>query len=105
VTFLNSHGYKISRISKLNEQEVISLVKEVAASTSVQSRALNSFKVAMLNFDRNLFERTYKDLRGAKDFRTIFHQIFLPLLDEIGILWQTGAIDPVHEHFLAALIK
>ena len=105
VTFLNSHGYKISRISKLNEQEVISLVKEVAASTSVQNRALNSFKIAMLNFDRNLFERTYKDLRETKDFRTIFHQIFLPLLDEIGILWQTGAIDPVHEHFLAALIK
>lgn len=105
VTFLNSHGYKISRISKLNEAEIISLVKEVAASTSVQSRALNAFKIAMLNFDRVLFEQTYKELKETRDFRAIFHQIFLPLLDEIGILWQTAAINPVHEHFLAALIK
>lgn len=105
VAFLNSHGYKISRISKLNGEQVISLVRKVAASTSVQSRALNSFKIAMLNFDRFLFEQTFRELNETRDFRSIFHQILLPLLDEIGILWQTGAINPVHEHFLAALIK
>lgn len=105
VTFLNSHGYKISRISKLTEEQVISLVKDVAASTSVQNRALNSFKVSMLNFDRVMFEETYRELNKTMDFRTIFHQIFLPVLDQIGILWQTAAINPVHEHFLAALIK
>lgn len=105
VTFLNSHGYKISRISRLAGDEVTSLVKEVAASTSEQNRALNSFKIAMLNFDRMLFEKTYRDLNADRDFRAIFHQIFLPLLDEIGILWQTSSINPVHEHFLAGLIK
>lgn len=105
VTFLNSHGYKISRISKLNSEEVISLVKDVAASSSVQNRALNSFKISMLNFDKVLFEETYRDLNESMDFRAIFHQIFLPLLDQIGILWQTAAINPVHEHFLAALVK
>lgn len=105
VTFLNSNGYKISRISKLTDEEIISLVKNVAASSSVQSRALNSFKVAMLNFDVAMFENTYRELNKAMDFREIFHQIFLPVLDQIGILWQTASINPVHEHFIAALIK
>ncbi|HSP40835.1 MAG TPA: MerR family transcriptional regulator [Gillisia sp.] len=105
VTFLNGHGYKISRISKLSDDEIIDLVKSVAATKSEQSRALNSFKIAMINFDQTLFDRTYRELEERRDFRTIFHQIFLPLLDEIGILWQTKAIHPVHEHFLAALIK
>ena len=105
VTFLNGQGYKISRISKLSNEEIVELVKSVAASKSEQNRALNSFKVAMINFDESLFNQTYRNLLGERDFRTIFHQIFLPLLDEIGLLWQTGAIDPVHEHFLAALIK
>jgi len=105
VTFLNSNGYKISRISSMTEEEVISLVKKVAASTSTQSRALNSFKIAMLNFDKIMFEKTYRELLETRDFRAIFHQIFLPLLDQIGVLWQTAAINPIHEHFLAALIK
>lgn len=105
VTFLNNHGYKISRISKLSDDEIVDLVKSVAASKSEKSRALNSFKVAMLNFDEVLFNNTYRKLRDEKDFRTIFHQIFLPLLDEIGLLWKTRAIEPVHEHFLSALIK
>lgn len=105
VTFLNGHGYKISRISKLSNEEIIDLVKSVSASKSEQNRALNIFKVAMLNFDEALFNNTYRKLNGNHDFRTIFYQIFLPLLDEVGLLWQTGAINPVHEHFLAALIK
>lgn len=105
ITFLNSNGYKISRISKLSDDEIVDLVKSVAASKSEQNRALNLFKVAMMNFDQALFDQTYRDLEKKQDFRTIFHQIMLPLLDEIGLLWQTNAIHPVHEHFLAALIK
>ncbi len=105
VTFLNSNGYKISRISKLSDVEIIDLVKSVAASKSEQNRALNDFKIAMINFDRALFDKTYQSLLGKRDFRTLFHQILLPLLDEIGLLWQTNSIKPVHEHFLAAIIK
>ncbi len=105
ITFLNGHGYKISRISKLSTEEIVDLVKSVSASKSEQSRAINSFKVAMINFDQSLFEKTYRNLNMDRDFRTIFHQVFLPLLDEIGLLWQTNSINPVHEHFLASLIK
>ena len=105
VTFLNLQGYKISRISKLSNVEIVDLVKSVMARDSVQHRALNSFKLSMISFDESLFHKTFQSLEAKKDFRSIFHQIFMPLLDEIGILWQTGTINPVHEHFLAALIK
>src|SRR5690606_26753811 len=105
VTFLNDHGYKISRIAKLSEPEISKMVKEVAASTSVQSRALNSFKIAMINFDQALFNKTYNSLLETKTFQKIFHEVFIPLLDEIGLLWQTDTINPVHEHFLVGLIK
>lgn len=105
VTFLNGQGYKISRISKLSDAEIVDLVKGVMARDSVQHRALNSLKLAMINFDESLFHKTFKSLEAKKDFRSIFHQIFMPLLDQIGLLWQTGTINPVHEHFIAALIK
>ena len=105
VTFLNDHGYKISRIAKLSEPEISKMVKEVAASSSVQSRAINSFKIAMINFDQALFNKTYISLLETKTFQKIFHEVFIPLLDEIGLLWQTDTINPVHEHFLVGLIK
>lgn len=105
ITFLNEHGYKISRIAKLSDPEISKMVKEVAASTSHQDRAINSFKLSMINFDQNLFHQTYKSLLVTRKFRDIFHEVFIPLLDEIGLLWQTDTINPVHEHFLVGLIK
>lgn len=105
VTFLNEQGYKISRIAKLSDDEIFKMVKNVPASKSEQSRAINSFKIAMINFDQVLFNTTYTALLAKKTFREIFHEIFLPLLSEIGLLWQTDTINPVHEHFLVGLIK
>lgn len=105
VTFLNDQGYKISRIAKLSDNEIIKMVKNVAASTSVQNRAINSFKIAMVNFDEALFITTYNSLLAKIRFRQIFYEIFLPLLSEIGLLWQTDTINPVHEHFFVGLIK
>jgi hypothetical protein len=32
-------------------------------------------------------------------------QVFMPLMKELGILWQTGAISPAHEHFITNLVK
>ena len=29
----------------------------------------------------------------------------MPLMKELGILWQTGAISPTHEHFITNLVK
>ncbi|RKS43331.1 B12 binding protein [Gillisia mitskevichiae] len=105
VTFLNGHGYKISRIAKLSDSEIGKMVKEVAATASEENRAINSFKIAMVNFDSNLFHKTYMNLLDTKSFREIFLEIFIPLLNEIGLLWQTDTINPVHEHFLVGLIK
>lgn len=105
VTFLNGHGYKISRIAKLSDAEIGKMVKEVAATASEENRAINSFKISMVNFDSNLFHKTYLDLMETKSFREIFLEIFIPLLNDIGLLWQTDTINPVHEHFLVGLIK
>lgn len=105
ISFLNSHGYKISRISKMEEGEINNLVKRISASSSEENRAKNSFKLAMMNFDDRLFQRTYNKLREKRSFREVFQDVFLPLLEEIGLLWQTDTIKPIHEHYIVELIK
>ena len=105
ISFLNENGYKISRISKMEEQDIGVLVKKISASSSEKNRATNALKVAMLNFDEQLFQETYEKLEESKSFQEIFYDIFLPFLEEIGMLWQTGTIKPIHEHYIVELIK
>ena len=105
ISFLNSHGYKISRISKMEEGEIHSLVRRISASSSEENRAKNAFKLSMMNFDDRLFQQTYNKLMEKRSFREVFYDVFIPLLEEIGMLWQTDTIKPIHEHYIVELIK
>lgn len=105
VSFLNNFGYKISKIAKLNETERQELVKSIYSEKSKRDLAINDFKIAMLNFDAQLFHKVYDQVCKEKSFKDVFYNIFIPLLDEIGMLWQTGTIKPSHEHFISYLIK
>ncbi|WP_179006584.1 MerR family transcriptional regulator [Winogradskyella forsetii] len=105
VSYLNNNGYKISKIAKMKEAEIPQLVREIAAETNLESHAINAFKLSMLNFDQALFYKTYSSLLKEKEFKAIFYDIFIPLLTEIGLLWQTDTITPAHEHFITTLIR
>lgn len=105
ITLLYNNGYKISKIAKYSEDELPLVVREIVTETSVQSKAINAFKLAMINFDQTLFLNTYNSLLTDRSFREIFYDIFLPLLHELGLLWQTDTISPAHEHFITALVK
>jgi len=105
VSYLNNNGYKISKIATLKPEEIPALVREISSQTNLESHAINSFKLSMLNFDQTLFYNTYESLLKDKSFENIFYDIFIPLLTEIGLLWQTNTITPAHEHFLTTLIR
>jgi hypothetical protein len=59
----------------------------------------------MMNFDQTIFFNTYNSLINEKSFREVFKETFIPLLNELGLLWQTDTISPAHEHFITSLIK
>lgn len=105
ITLLHDYGYKISKISKLPPEKIPVLVNEIISTKSVKNHAISSFKMAMMNFDQKLFLDTYNNLLSDKSFREIFFEVFIPLMEEIGFLWQAETISPAHEHFISYLIK
>lgn len=105
VVLLNNFGYKISRIAEYNSDKIAILVREIISEKSSQSHAINAFKMAMINFDQTLFLNTYNNLLSEKSFRQIFYEVVIPLMNEIGLLWQAGTISPAQEHFISFLIK
>ena len=105
ITLLHSHGYKISKISKFPPEKIPQLVSEIISDKNINSQVISSFKMAMMDFDQRLFNTTYENLLVTKSFGEIFKELFIPLLNEIGMLWQTGTITPAHEHFISYLIR
>lgn len=105
ISLLNGNGYKISKIADMPADKIPAVVRELISKKGVNHHSLNSFKLAMLNFDQKLFDQTYNQLLAQKTFREIFLEIFVQLLNDIGLLWQTNSIIPAHEHFISNLIK
>jgi len=105
ITLLYNHGIKISKIANLPEKEIPFLVREIALKSSSEQVSINAFKLSMVNFDITMFDATYDELMNKNDFSFIYLNIFVPLMRGLGILWQTGAISPSHEHFITNLIK
>lgn len=105
ITLLYNHGFKISKIASLNEDEIPELIRSIALKSNSEQVAINAFKLAMINFDYDLFDTNYNEILQHHDFQYVFLNVFMPLMRELGILWQTGAISPAHEHFVTNLIK
>lgn len=104
ITLLHDYGYKISKISTFSDEKITEMIRDVISNKNAKNHAVNAFKMAMMNFDQELFSNTYNWLQEEKSFKEIFHQVFIPLMEEIGLLWQTDTITPAHEHFISCLI-
>jgi DNA-binding transcriptional MerR regulator len=105
ITLLYNNGIKISKIAKLSETEISVLVRDLTLRSKSEQTSINALKLSMVNFDSLLFDLTFDELIKVKDFEFVYIKIFVPLMTELGILWQTGAISLSHEHFITNLIK
>ena len=105
ITLLYNHGFKISKISSLSIEEISGSVSNIALKENSEQIAINALKLAMINFDCELFNKTYDEFLSHSKFEFIFMDVFMPLMKELGILWQTAAISSTHEHFITNLIK
>lgn len=105
ITLLYNHGFKISKIASFDKDEIPSMVRETALKSNSEQVSINALKLSMVNFDTVLFDATFEEILLKNDFDFVFINIFMPLMNELGILWQTNTISPSHEHFITNLIK
>jgi DNA-binding transcriptional MerR regulator len=104
VVLLSNNNYKISKIAKMSDEDILIHSREVANLTAINDEAIIALKLAMLQFDKTIFNATYHKLLIKKTFREVFKEVFIPFLNHVGLLWQTGTLLPVHEHFVSNLI-
>ena len=105
VSMLNRLGFKISRIVAMTDDEIQQILVKSHERDSGEQHLLNMLKIAMLNFDSELFTQVCEHYIHTHSMDELLEEVFVPFLQELGILWQTSAICPAHEHFVSNLFR
>jgi len=105
--YLLENGYKISKISKMSEIELIKIIDEIKVRQieAKESYYINQIIISTLEFSTSKFNKLFDE--GVLDFGILdfYKKVILTTLDRIGILWLTNRIAPSQEHFLSENIK
>lgn len=105
ISLLNGEGIKISKIASFDVNTFDKVLKETVFEMVNKNHFINKWKIAMLNYDVALFEEAYSEIAKVLSFSDIFKNYLIPFLGDIGLLWQSGSINPTHEHFISNLIR
>ena len=105
VAMLNRKGYKISKITKMSKEEMDTLVLNLTLQSDDESMHLESLIKAMFSLDEDIFIQVFQSSIDQIGFDESFKKLVFPLMARIGIMWQTGSINPAYEHFVTQLIR
>jgi MerR family transcriptional regulator, light-induced transcriptional regulator len=105
VSMLNKQGHKISQLTSLSKAELENMALTYSEDVEDAGIQLDSMLAAMFNLDENAFEKILSShvLKFGLEY-TMAH-LFFPFLKRIGVLWQTGQVNPAFEHFMSNLIR
>ncbi len=105
IATLNRSGMKISKIAELKKNDLAAEVLKVFETTNQPDDLLDSLILAMLDFDEKLFEKTLSSAILKIGLEDAFIKLVFPFLIRTGILWATGSVRIVQEHFISNLIR
>jgi DNA-binding transcriptional MerR regulator/methylmalonyl-CoA mutase cobalamin-binding subunit len=105
ISVLNNHNVKISEIAKMTSSEMSNSIVKLSDNSSKFTSQIKDLISPMMSFDELGFHNKLNELINDIGFEETYINILLPFLVEIGMLWQIGAIQPSHEHFVTNIIK
>lgn len=104
-SLLLKEGMSISQVAALTEQQRDEKIKSRIGTKWGKDEALNALKMATVTYDEDLFETTSRNYRVDHGFEALVENLYLPLLNMLGLLWQTSTICPAQEHFSSNLVR
>ena len=105
ISILNKYGYKISHINKMSVNDVQARVAELNLAGAQQERIVNELIQVMVDLDISGFEKTLDKQITSNGIEKVIIRIIFPFFERIGILWQTGHINPAQEHLTTNIIR
>ena len=105
ISVLNQNGYKISKISQLNDSQISEVMLQLNNEIPSLSTQTESLVMAMIEVDERHFNHVFDKSVENLGFENTIEQLLFPFLERIGVLWLAGTINPAQEHFITSLIR
>jgi DNA-binding transcriptional MerR regulator len=105
IGILNSNGVKISKLAKMDAEQLFQQVRAVSENNLSTQNQVDNLIIAMVEMDEDRFERYISSCILRHGFDNTMSQIIYPFLQKVGVLWQTDSINPAQEHFISNLIR
>ncbi|MFA0961544.1 MerR family transcriptional regulator [Roseivirga sp. BDSF3-8] len=105
VSLLKDYGFKISKIAKMDEEQMLVEVIKITEKNLKYPDQIHALTLSMIDLDEDRFEKIMSTNILHLGFESTMINIIYPFLSKIGVLWQTGAINPAQEHFISNLVR
>jgi DNA-binding transcriptional MerR regulator len=105
ISFLYHNKFKISKIAKLSKEEIQQQVDALCARETNYPLFINRLIDASIDLDSEKFEKIVNNLVDRFGIEKCIHEVFLPFLHRIGLLWMTDHVIPAQEHFASYYIR
>jgi DNA-binding transcriptional MerR regulator len=105
VVALNENGYKISKIANMSYSQINNLVSQLKTDWNNDSMQMLHLSNATLSYNEKQFSDVLTGCVAEMGLIKTMDLVLYPFMKKVGMLWQTGTIDPSHEHFASNLIR
>ena len=107
VAYLNRNGLKISKIARLDEDELTQQVMTVSSKHDDLDQNFQPGKILMsaIRFNETLFKEALSPFIKHQGIEDAYSRYLHPLLEKARILWQTGSLSRAQEQFVRNTIK
>jgi DNA-binding transcriptional MerR regulator len=107
VAYLNRNGFKISKIARLNEDDLTQQVMSVSSEHDEMDQNFQPGKILMsaIRFNEVLFKEALLPFIKYQGIEEAYSRYLFPLLEKVRILWQTGSLSRAQEQFVRNTIR
>lgn len=105
VSLLKENGFKISKIAKMDMPEMQEEILRITERNLRYPDKIHALILAMIDLDEERFEKIMSTNILQLGFEKTMLNIIYPFMSKIGVLWQTGTVNPAQEHFISNLVR
>jgi len=105
ISILIHNGIKISHIAAFSAEEIKEKALYLLQNPNDMENQVKNLVISMIELNESKFERILSKSIINIGFEKTMLNLIYPFLVQIGVLWQTGSINPAQEHFMSSLIR
>lgn len=105
ISYLNKYGFKISRIAKMDSDELRESMVSIGIASAAEERVILELLKLTIDTDSLAFESLLDRLLRNKGMPYLVEHIIFPYLEKVGMLWITDRISPAQEHVVSCILR